>query len=276
MAHGEIFQVAAAVLVATVVVAAAEEDSGGLEEAEASVVAVQVVHGNGFHEHISFFLMRINLQQRLKTLAKRITGRTGFEGSAQYWDNRYRADGNSGSGSFNKLALFKADFLNGFVKENKITSVIEWGCGDGNQLLLAEYPEYTGLDVSKAAIAKCRKLFGNRSSMKFEVTGKYRAMKRAKLALSLDVIYHLVEDDVYHQYMQQLFSSAEKFVIIYSCDFDSTQYPQHVRPRKFSEDVHRWFPDWQLSGITKNAYPLESFGETNGSWSDFYIYSKNK
>ena len=38
---------------------------------------------------------------------------------------------------------------------------------------------------------------------------------RAELALSLDVIYHLVEDTVYESYMGQLFDSATKYVIVY-------------------------------------------------------------
>ena len=32
------------------------------------------------------------------------------------------------------LAAFKADFLNGFVIEKNVESVLELGCGDGNQL----------------------------------------------------------------------------------------------------------------------------------------------
>src|SRR5437899_4317923 len=58
---------------------------------------------------------------------------------------------NSGLGSYDKLAEFKAEVLNGFVKENTIKSVIEYGCGDGNQLKFAEYPSYLGFDVSVKA-----------------------------------------------------------------------------------------------------------------------------
>ncbi len=35
-------------------------------------------------------------------------------------------------------------------------AVIELGCGDGNQLPLAAYPQYIGLDVSKTAIELCK------------------------------------------------------------------------------------------------------------------------
>jgi hypothetical protein len=65
-----------------------------------------------------------------------------FPGSGKYWDNRYKKCGNSGAGSYGKLAEFKADILNKFISKNNIQSVIEFGCGDGNQLLLANYQCY--------------------------------------------------------------------------------------------------------------------------------------
>ena len=68
-----------------------------------------------------------------------------FQGSESYWQNRYEAGRNSGDGSYSQLAEFKADNLNAFVFENAITSVIEYGCGDGNQLSLAKYSKYTDL-----------------------------------------------------------------------------------------------------------------------------------
>jgi hypothetical protein len=68
-------------------------------------------------------------------------GRHRFKGSSNYWNRRYKDGGNSGPGSYDRLAEFKADFLNRFVGENRITSVVEYGCGDGAQLSLARYPE---------------------------------------------------------------------------------------------------------------------------------------
>lgn len=74
-----------------------------------------------------------------------------FGGSREYWEARYSQDGDSGSGSIGRLARFKAEFLNSFVLEHDVGSVIEFGCGDGRQLQLAEYPRYIGLDVSRVA-----------------------------------------------------------------------------------------------------------------------------
>ncbi|MDR2602882.1 MAG: class I SAM-dependent methyltransferase [Spirochaetaceae bacterium] len=79
--------------------------------------------------------------------------------SADYWEGRYAQGGNSGAGSRDKLAAFKAGIINSFVAERSIKTVMEFGCGDGGQLLLADYPFYTGFDVSDTALEKCRKLF---------------------------------------------------------------------------------------------------------------------
>ena len=37
--------------------------------------------------------------------------------SSLFWENRYKKGGNSGSGSYNKMAEFKAKVINDFIKE---------------------------------------------------------------------------------------------------------------------------------------------------------------
>ena len=64
--------------------------------------------------------------------------------SAQYWRDRYRSGGNSGAGSYGRLADFKAEIVNAFVREHDVASVIEFGSGDGAQLALADYPTLSG------------------------------------------------------------------------------------------------------------------------------------
>src|SRR5262245_34936259 len=89
---------------------------------------------------------------RLRRLAARAD--EAFDATA-YWDRRYAAGGTSGDGSYGHLAAFKARVLSTFVAENAITSCIEFGCGDGNQLGLIPWPRYIGLDVSVAAVTRC-------------------------------------------------------------------------------------------------------------------------
>ena len=53
-----------------------------------------------------------------------------FQNSEEYWIQRYNSGGNSGAGSYSKLAEFKAEIINDYIKDNNITTIIEYGCGD--------------------------------------------------------------------------------------------------------------------------------------------------
>ena len=71
--------------------------------------------------------------------------------------NKYKNGGNSGAGSYNNLAAFKAKVINNFVTENNINTILELGSGDCNQLSYANYKNYFGYDFSKTAIDICKK-----------------------------------------------------------------------------------------------------------------------
>lgn len=153
-------------------------------------------------------------------------------------------------------------------------SVIEWGCGDGNQLSLAEYPEYTGFDISEEAVKKCQSLFAGDKTKSFEWSGieNFSTNKVADLTLSLDVIYHLVDNSVFNSYMQRLFDTSKKYVAIYSCNFDKN-HAEHVRCRKFTDWVEaNESKNWKLLKIVKNKYPYDEKNPDTTSWSDFYFY----
>lgn len=192
--------------------------------------------------------------------------------SADYWERRYVAGLTSGRGSYGELARFKAEVLNNFVREHAIGSVIELGCGDGNQLSLAQYPRYLGLDVSRRAIELCEQRFHGDSSKSFlwydpAHTARPEALSTADLALSLDVIYHLLEDSVYRRYLSDLFSVARRFVVIYSSDSDDFAPAAHVRHRRFTQDVARDFREFRLADRVANRHPELTFAE-------FFIYER--
>jgi SAM-dependent methyltransferase len=197
-----------------------------------------------------------------------------FPGSEGYWEQRYVAGGDSGPGSYGKFALFKAEILNGFIAEHEVRSVIEFGCGDGNQLELAAYPVYLGVDVSETAIARCRERFRADPTKTFQL-GKDYDGRRAELAMSLDVIFHLVEDGVFERYMEALFQAAERFVIIYSSNRDepTDRESRHVRHRRFTSWIDDHAPGWTLMAHVPNRYPNQGDYRT-GSFSDFFIYRR--
>ena len=92
----------------------------------------------------------------------------------------------------------------------------------------------------------------------------------AELALSLDVIYHLVEDDVFLVYIHKLAQIAEKFIIIYAPDYDSDAFAKHVRLRKFTD--HPALSDFELIHHEPNKFP--STDHTQGSFSEFYVFQR--
>jgi len=194
-----------------------------------------------------------------------------FSGSQKYWLRRYQLGGDSGSGSAGAAATYKADVLNQFVVSKGVSRVVEFGCGDGCQLELARYPEYLGVDISPEAIALCREQFRDHAEWAFVTADEYQGTT-AELCLSLDVIFHLVEDVVYEQYLQRLFASSERFVIIYSSDVaDGTATFRHVRHRAVSADVALRFPDFvRLEAYEATLPPSVAFNR--GVPTTFLIY----
>jgi hypothetical protein len=227
-----------------------------------------------------------NFEKAVKRIApqtkKPLCARTPFNSpkafeSEKYWESRYASGGSSGVGSYGKFAAFKAAVINSYVAENSIESIIEYGCGDGNQLTLANYPQYLGFDVSESAIDLCKRLFARDSSKRFKTITEYCG-EEAQLTMSLDVIYHLTADDIYEGYMQRLFDSSTEHVIIYSSNTnDQLESPQpaHIRHRRFSDWIQRNQPQWSLIECLQNAHPYEG-NYLHGSFSDFYFYRRNR
>lgn len=214
--------------------------------------------------------MNMSFLARISNLYKRYTFNSG-----NYWENRYRLGGNSGDGSYNELAIFKAEVINNIISQDNIEHVIEFGCGDGEQLKLLNIKKYYGLDISKKAIDICKRLHINDKGKVFKQY-KDHMNEKADLILSLDVIYHLIEDSVYNDYMNNLFSSSLKKVIIYSSNYDSSNEiveVLHVKHRKFTDWIDRFKPEFKLVKKIPNQFPYNQ-QKHSGSLADFYIYEK--
>lgn len=200
-----------------------------------------------------------------------------FTSSQEYWEERYKFGGDSGAGSYSQLAEFKGEVLNEFVAANDVGSVIEFGCGDGNQLRYLNYPSYIGLDVSSSAIRRCSELYADDPTKRFllyepdRFSDQHEGLE-ADATLSLDVLYHLVEDEVFDTYLKHLFATARRFVVIYSSNFDR-RMKAHVRHRRFTPVIEERYPTWRLVNMREN--PLKKRDDSvGGSFADFYFYAK--
>jgi hypothetical protein len=211
----------------------------------------------------------------LSNMASAVYKRRYFKNSSDYWENRYKSGGNSGSGSYNQLAIFKAEIINSFVKKNNITTVVELGCGDANQLKMFQLQNYTGYDISQTILDSCSEKFANDNSKQFKHISNF-IPKKTDLIMSLDVIYHLVEDAIFESHMQALFNSNNKYIVIYSSNFndsfDEVKSP-HVRHRKFTSWAENKAQQFRLDKHIPNKHQYKG-DETVGSLADFYFYSQ--
>ena len=196
-----------------------------------------------------------------------------FGGSSQYWEQSYTQGGTSGCGSYGILGEGKSRFLNDLVRERAVRSVIEFGCGDGNQLAMAQYPVYVGLDVSKTAIRLCRRRFEDDPAKSFFLYDGSCFTDRAgiftaDLALSLDVVYHLTEDRIFETYLKHLFGAGQRLIVIYSTNQEVDDTAPHVRHRRFTPWVEANCPDWRLTNVTRGP-------NNENVKADFFVYERS-
>ena len=128
------------------------------------------------------------------------------------------------------------------------------------------YKNYVGFDVSHTAIDLCKSKFKN-SNHRF-TNSISELPDSSDCTISLDVLYHLVEDDVYHQYLTDLFEKSSNHVVVYSSNFNSYSMP-HVRHREFLEDIKNRFPQFDNYQIL----PTPSYLKTTAK---FYFFRKGK
>lgn len=184
--------------------------------------------------------------------------------SANYWEQRYAQGGTSGSGSYGRLADYKAEFINKFAETRGISKVIEFGSGDGNQCSQFNFQNYTGVDVSRNAVDSCRERFRHKTGWRFLHYSDPQVDKiRSPLVLSLDVIFHLVEDHVFNDYMMMVFSASSKYVLIYSSDHDAKTANRHVRHRAYSDWVKERAPQFSFETEWAHPYPMTNDSDPN-------------
>lgn len=184
----------------------------------------------------------------------------------QYWDNRYKSGGNSGKGSYGVYKTYKSKVINKIIKEYKIQSVTDFGCGDGNQINDIKPPKYVGLDIAPSSVNICKKKYNLDTTKSFYVYDHttYKKTYPSEMSMSIDVMYHIFEDNIYHKYISDIFENSSRFVLIYSTNFDEKYNGVHVKNREFTKHTP---DDWVLKEHIKN--------ETD-NYADFYLFIKNE
>ncbi|MGG4459628.1 methyltransferase domain-containing protein [Brevibacillus porteri] len=178
----------------------------------------------------------------------------------KYWEDHYASGGNSGLGSYGVLALFKAEVINEYIKEQQVKSVIEFGCGDGNQLLFMKYANYLGLDISPTSVQMCARMFGKDSSKSFLLyhpkSFYNQGYLKSDLVVCLDVLYHIIDEEEFEKTLDDIFSCAKKHVILYTKVTDGTE-SQVVDMIKDRDILHylKKYNDFSVTRRIEQKYP---------------------
>jgi SAM-dependent methyltransferase len=199
-------------------------------------------------------------------------GHGSFSSSA-YWQARCHAGGTSGASSYVRLATFKAAFINAFIADNLIHNVLDLGCGDGNLLSLLDIPSYVGVDVSPTTLMRCASRFGARSNYVFLPPAQLDEVAPVDLAMSIDVIFPLIEDVAFGRHIDDLFGHAKRFVVIYTSNHDSA-WSAPCTPSALQRPVAVRWPTWHLLAHVPNRFPYDPTRPDDTSFADFFVYGR--
>jgi hypothetical protein len=105
--------------------------------------------------------------------------------------------------------------------------------------------------MSATAVRMCVERFRGdptKSFLRYEPAGLAdpAGWLRGDLALSLEVIFHLIEDEVFADYMTRLFDSAERYVVICSNATSGSELGPTEKHRDFTKWIAEHRPEWQL------------------------------
>lgn len=161
---------------------------------------------------------------------------------AEYWDARYRERASQVDVGERR---YKARYVNQMLSQHEIGSVIDWGCGNGDQLAHIPLGEthYVGTDISMEAIRQSRERFPGRY---FIHRPKLRLTEKAEAGLSLEVIPHQVTEIALVSHLDDLFGRASRLVVIFSTNMDTEQLAIHVRHHWFTPIVAIRYPEWRM------------------------------
>lgn len=160
--------------------------------------------------------------------------------NASYWEMRYRRGGTSGAGSRGEEAFHKAEVVNQVIDEYRVKSVLDLGCGDGLVASLIQVHTYTGYDPSPTALQMAKDRMPHRRFVRGVPIGE-----KFDLILSMDVMFHLVTDEDYREYLALLFSGMSKKVFVYGTDHHQRGL-SHVLHRAWTNDIPK---EWAIREV---------------------------
>ncbi|HYH74965.1 MAG TPA: class I SAM-dependent methyltransferase [Candidatus Saccharimonadales bacterium] len=177
----------------------------------------------------------------------------------------------SGHGSLPSVTKTYREYLEQFIRDNNITSVVDYGCGDWQFSKLIDWGDatYTGLDIVPSVVEEDTKLYGS-DKIKFQVIKPGDTnLPKGDLIISKDVLQHM-SDEAVQTFVDEVVPRY-KYALITNCvlpaedinksitagDFrplDLRQAPYNVKAaavhtfvgkKNFSRTTNKFFPAWK-------------------------------
>lgn len=190
----------------------------------------------------------------VKKLSKKILNLNSDFDYIKYWEERYEQDGNSGSGSYGESAKYKASIVNGIVEKFSIKKVLEFGCGDGNQLGQYKFDEYLGLDISLKAIRMCENLFKDSINKKFKLIDVQKDLlieRDYEMVICMEVLMHVTNENDFKWTLDQIFKHSKDFVLIQNPISTLNEYKlgSHENYRNLFPYLVKYLGDFSLTEV---------------------------
>ncbi len=135
------------------------------------------------------------------------------------WGRNDQGIGYSGLGSTVEHTQTYRQFIEDFIRENYITSVVDLGCGDWTFSKLIDWQgaTYLGIDVVKPVIEENIRLYSS-PTIEFRAEDIINAdLPRADLLICKDVLMHLTNEDV--QIVLQKIGGFKHCIFTHDVDF---------------------------------------------------------
>ncbi|MGE5183844.1 MAG: class I SAM-dependent methyltransferase [Acidobacteriota bacterium] len=130
-----------------------------------------------------------------------------------YWGTNEQGEGHSGTGSEMRTTLLYRTFLQAFLKNNHITSVVDAGCGDWEFSSAMDWTgiDYKGYDIVDSVVEQDKQKYGKPNIQFFHANIVDTDLPPADLLISKQVLQHLPNADV-EKFLKQI--KKYKFALI--------------------------------------------------------------
>ena len=132
------------------------------------------------------------------------------------WNHHYEAGGKSAEDdNYREPTRWKHDILNRFYTPGKDT-IIDVGCGDLQFWKddLTPGDKYTGIDISETIAAKNHEKYPNQTFI--AASSDHTQNIKADVVICIDMLYHIMDDEVYLKTLGNLKKYAGSTILIYT------------------------------------------------------------